>query len=255
MTDAQQQEALKARGNLPRHIAIIMDGNGRWAKQHAHRRITGHRHGVEAVRDVVRASAELGIEVLSLYVFSRENWNRPRQEVLALMRLLRETVLKETGELNANNVQLMTCGRTYELPENARTALQNAIEATSGNDGLVLNLAINYSGRAELTDALAALIREGYGADDITDELVANHLYTRGLPDPDLLIRTSGEMRISNFLLWQVAYTELLFPNVYWPDFRRGHLYEAIRSYQQRQRRFGMTGDQLYVNSEQEPGS
>lgn len=251
MTDAEQQAALKARGNLPRHIAVIMDGNGRWAKQNGYSRITGHRHGVESVREVVRASAELGIEVLTLYVFSTENWNRPRQEVIALMRLLRQTLLRETDELNRNNVRLRASGRVDELPRQAAKALEEAIEITSRNTGLILNLAINYSGRAELVDAARAIVQEGHNPEEITANLIAAHLYTHDLPDPDLLIRTSGEMRLSNYLLWQLAYTELWFTNVYWPDFRRAHLYEAIANYQQRQRRFGKTEDQLFVESRQ----
>ena len=249
MTDAEHQAALKARGNLPRHHAVIMDGNGRWAKQNGYSRISGHRHGVESVRDVVRASAQLGIEVLTLYVFSTENWNRPRGEVVALMRLLRHTLLKETDELNRNNVRLRTSGRTAALPAQAQKALQQATETTAGNTGLILNLAINYSGRAELVDAVRAIVRDGHLPDQITEEIVAAHLYTHDLPDPDLLIRTSGEMRISNFLLWQLAYTEIWVTTVFWPDFRRSHLYEAIEDYQRRQRRFGKTGDQLFVES------
>lgn len=252
MTDAEQVAALKAQGNMPRHIAIIMDGNGRWAKEHGYTRVTGHRHGVEAVREALRACADLGIEVLTLYAFSTENWSRPRNEVVALMRLLRQTLLRETDELNQNNIRLRVSGRTHELPGNARKALDEAIERTAGNTGPILNLAINYSGRAELVDATRAILREGHRPEEVTDELIARHLYTSDLPDPDLLIRTSGEMRISNFLLWQLAYTELCFPKVYWPDFRREHLYEAIADYQRRQRRFGKTGDQLFEHSTQE---
>lgn len=250
MTDAEQQAALKARGNLPRHIAVIMDGNGRWAKQNGYSRIVGHRHGVESVRELVRASAELGIEVLTPYVFSTENWSRPRHEVIALMRLLRQTLLKETDELNRNNVRLRVSGRMAELPAPAVKALEQAIETTSRNTGLVLNLAINYSGRAELVDAIRQIMRKGHKPEEISDDLISRHLYTYDLPDPDLLIRTSGEMRLSNFLLWQLAYTEIWVTNTYWPDFRRPHLYEAIASYQQRQRRFGKTGDQLFVESQ-----
>jgi undecaprenyl diphosphate synthase len=251
VTDAEQQAALKARGNLPRHIAIIMDGNGRWARQNGYNRIAGHRHGVESVRDIVRACGELGIEVLTPYVFSTENWSRPRQEVVALMRLLRRTLLKETDELNRNNVQLRASGRIDELPREAARALRQAIEGTAHNSGLILNLAINYSGRAELVDAVQRILREGRSPEEISDEVIGHHLYNPDLPDPDLLIRTSGEMRISNFLLWQIAYTEIWVTNVFWPDFRRPHLYEAIADYHQRQRRFGKTGDQLFVDSKQ----
>lgn len=243
---------VKSRGNLPRHIAIIMDGNGRWAKQHGFRRITGHRHGVEAVREAVRACAELDVEVLSLYVFSTENWSRPRSEVIALMRLLRQTVLKETDELNQNNVRLRATGRIDNLPEDARDAIHEAIQKTSSNSGLILNLCINYSGKAELVDAVRAILKYGHEPEDVTEALINDSLYTRDLPDPDLVIRTSGEMRISNFLLWQSAYSEFIFPTVLWPDFRREHLLEAIVSYQTRQRRFGKTSDQLYVDSSQD---
>ncbi len=246
MTDAERQELLKSRGNLPRHIAVIMDGNGRWARQHGFSRITGHRNGVESVRDLIRASAELGIEVVTLYVFSTENWNRPRKEVLALMNLLQETVLKETDELNENNVRLNVSGRLDELPRSARDAVLEALDETAENTGLVVNLALNYSGRRELVDAVRAIVEEGHQAPSITPELIAEHLYSPDLPDPDLLIRTSGEMRTSNFLIWQLAYTEFTFPEVLWPDFRRQHLYEAIEDYQKRQRRFGKTGDQLF---------
>jgi len=247
LTDAEQQAALKARGNLPRHIAVIMDGNGRWAKQNGFSRITGHRHGVESVRELVRASAELGIEVLSLYVFSTENWNRPRHEVIGLMRLLRQTILRETDELNQNNVRLRASGRIDDLPPAAAKALREAITTTGSNTGLILNLCINYSGKAELVDAIREIVRSGIPAEAITPETVAGYLYTADLPEPDLLIRTSGEMRLSNFLLWQTAYTELWFTPVLWPDFRRPHLYEAISAFQQRQRRFGKTQDQLFV--------
>jgi undecaprenyl diphosphate synthase len=252
VTDTERQQILKGNGDLPRHVAIIPDGNGRWAKDHTFTRLVGHRHGVEAVREVVRACGEMGIEALSFYFFSKENWNRPRREVIGLMALLRETLLKETDELNTNNVRLAASGRTSELPDNARVQLEEAIDATSGNTGLVLNLAINYSGRAELTDAIASMMRAGCAPEDITEDLVSQHLYTSGLPDPDVLIRTSGEIRISNFLLWQIAYTELVFLDVYWPDFKREHLYGAIDEFQHRQRRFGKTGDQLFRDSEKD---
>jgi undecaprenyl diphosphate synthase len=246
----ERAEHIRSRGNMPRHIAIIMDGNGRWAKQHGFRRITGHHHGVESVRDIVRACAQLGVEVLSLYVFSTENWSRPRTEVVALMRLLRHTVLKETDELNQNSVRLRATGKIDELPDDAREAIENCIQATQHNTGLILNLCINYSGRSELVEAFRRIVRDGYSADELTADIVSQYLFTSDLPDPDLVIRTSGEMRISNFLLWQSAYSEFTFPSVLWPDFRREHLYDAIENYQQRQRRFGKTGDQLYVESD-----
>ncbi len=252
MASDESTNEVKSRGNLPRHVAIIMDGNGRWAKQHGFRRITGHRHGVEAVRETVRACAELDIEVLSLYVFSTENWSRPRSEVIALMRLLRQTVLKETDELNQNNVRLRATGRINDLPDDARDALHEAIQETSSNSGLILNLCINYSGKAELVDAVRTILKDGHKSEDVTEALINENLYTSDLPDPDLVIRTSGEMRISNFLLWQSAYSEFVFPSVLWPDFRRQHLLDAISNYQSRQRRFGKTSDQLYVESSRE---
>ncbi len=248
----ERAERIRSRGNMPRHVAIIMDGNGRWAKQHGFRRIMGHHHGVESVRDIVRACAQLGVEVLSLYVFSTENWSRPRTEVVALMRLLRQTVLKETDELNENSVRLRATGKIDELPDDAREAIENCISATQHNTGLILNLCINYSGRSELVEAFRRIVRDGYSADELTADIVSQYLFTSDLPDPDLVIRTSGEMRISNFLLWQSAYSEFTFPSVLWPDFRREHLYDAIENYQQRQRRFGKTGDQLYVESDED---
>ena len=246
MTDAERQARIKDQGKLPRHIAVIMDGNGRWARKGGLTRLLGHRRGVESVRDLIRASAQLGVEVVTLYVFSTENWSRPRREIVGLMALLKDTVLKETDELNENNVRLMVSGHLEKLPPDAREAVDSALEQTSGNDGLIVNLALNYSGRMEIVDAVREIVRSGYSEDEITTELISSHLYTAGLPDPDLLIRTSGEMRLSNFLLWQLAYTEFTFPEVYWPDFRREHLYEAIEGFQKRQRRFGKTGDQLF---------
>ena len=253
--DEKRQAELKSRGNLPRHVAVIMDGNGRWAKGRGFSRIMGHRNGVESVRDLIRSSAELGIEVVTLYVFSTENWSRPRREVVALMELLQETVLKETDELNANNVRLRVSGRLDELPRDARNAVKSALAETAANDGLIVNLALNYSGRTELIDAVTAIVEGGYGPEDITADLIQQHLYTSDLPDPDLLIRTSGEMRTSSFLIWQTAYTEFTFPDVLWPDFRRQHLYEAIEVYQSRQRRFGKTGDQLFAETTEQTES
>lgn len=222
---------------VPRHIAIIMDGNGRWAKQRHMPRIFGHRAGVTSVRDVVRACGELGVKVLTLYAFSAENWARPTNEVQALMRLLEEYLRRELPELQKNHVQLRAIGRLEGLPTRAQDELTRVRELTSRNKGLVLNLALNYGGRQEIVDACNRLLRERVKRVDETD--FARHLYTADCPDPDLLIRTSGELRISNFLLWQLAYTEFWVTPVSWPDFRRLHLYEAIVSYQQRERRFG----------------
>lgn len=245
LEDKEIQERLKAKGNLPRHVAIIMDGNGRWARMRGLDRIEGHRAGRESVRDVVRACGELGIEVLTLYAFSVENWRRPRREVLALMRLLRDTLYEEVDELNRNKVKLMAIGRLDGLPKASREALFWAMERTKDNTGLVLNLALNYGGRVEIVDAVRRIMEEGYRPEEVDEKVISAHLYTAGLPDPDLLIRTSGELRVSNFLLWQMAYTEIWVTDVLWPDFRRQHLYQAIEAYQRRERRFGMTSEQL----------
>lgn len=241
--DREIRERIIEKGNLPRHIAIIMDGNGRWARRRGKERIAGHQAGIEAVRDTVRAAGELGIEVLTLYAFSSENWNRPKNEVFALMRLLRETLEKETEELKKNNVRLRTIGRLDRLPAFTLHALKKAIERTSDGTGLTLVLALNYGGRGELVDAVRQIVsdveKRRYGVEAVDEGLISRCLYTSGLPDPDLLIRTSGEMRLSNFLLWQMAYTEIWVTDVLWPDFRREHLYQAIESYQSRERRFG----------------
>jgi undecaprenyl diphosphate synthase len=228
---------------LPVHIAIIMDGNGRWAKKRNLPRTAGHEAGVEAVRRVVRASAELGIKYVTLYTFSLENWKRPREEVAALMRLLTRTTRREIDELNKNNVRLVTTGRIDGLSLSRRKVLALAVEKTRNNTGLVLNLALNYGGRAEIIDAVKAIalgVRAGHiRPGQINESLFSNYLYTTGLPDPDLLIRTSGEMRISNFLIWQTSYTELFVTDVLWPDFGRHELFRAIVEYQKRERRFG----------------
>lgn len=247
--DKEIQQKIVERGNLPVHVAIIMDGNGRWAENRGLDRIEGHKAGRESVRDIVRASAELGVKILTLYAFSIENWNRPPREVFALMGLLRETLREEIDELNSNNVKLITIGRTEQLPRPNRTALLKAIQKTSQNTGLILNLALNYSGRVEIVDALRKITHEVkrglYEPEAINEKVIYSHLYTTDLPDPDLLIRTSGEMRLSNFLLWQLAYSEIWVTDVLWPDFRREHFYQAIESYQSRERRFGKTSAQL----------
>ena len=247
--DQAIQEELKKRGNLPRHIAIIMDGNGRWARRRGLPRIAGHRKAVESVRDVVEACGELGIEVLTLYTFSVENWGRPREEVTALMGLLVETIRKEIDDLAKNNVHLVTMGHLEDLPPITRESLEYGMERTRHNTGLILNLALSYGGRREIVDAVKAIARKVLRGelqpDEIDESVISDHLYTAGLPDPDLLIRTSGEMRISNFLLWQLAYTEMYITEILWPDFRREHLYEAIRAYQHRERRFGLVSEQL----------
>ncbi|MBB6612909.1 isoprenyl transferase [Pontibacter sp. Tf4] len=237
------------RNNLPRHIAVIMDGNGRWAKQRGGLRIFGHKSAITAVRETVEAAAELGVEYLTLYAFSTENWSRPASEVSALMQLLVTTIRKETATLNKNNIRLQTIGDTASLPASCRRELEEAIEITSNNSRMTLVLALSYSGRWELTQAmrkLAAEVEQGkLQASEINEHMIAESLATAGMPDPELLIRTSGEMRISNFLLWQLAYTELYITELLWPDFRKEHLYEAILSYQRRERRFGKTSEQL----------
>ena len=241
--DALIQKQLVDGGNLPRHIAIIMDGDRRWAVQHDLPKTEGHRLARESVRDVVRACGELGVEVLTLYSFSTENWSRPKKEVRTLMTLLRESLKDEIPELHKNNVRLNAIGRIEGLPKTVQVALKRGIAQTASNSGLLLNLALNYGGRSELVDAVRDLAdRVASGSlkpDDIDEELISSVLYTAGMPDPDLLIRPSGEMRLSNFLPWQMVYTEIWFTQVYWPDFRRQHLYEAVRTYQERDRRFG----------------
>ncbi|MCU0352461.1 MAG: isoprenyl transferase [Cytophagales bacterium] len=234
---------------LPRHIAVIMDGNGRWAKKQGAMRVFGHRNAIKAVRDTTEACAELGVKYLTLYAFSTENWSRPQAEVTALMELLVSTIRSETETLMKNNVRLLAIGDLVNLPKNCQRELREAIDITSGNTGLSLVLALSYSGRWEIAEAvrlIAAKVAAGeLSADGITDETISQHLNTAGMPDPELLIRTSGEQRISNFLLWQLAYTELYICDTLWPDFRREHLYEAILNYQQRERRFGKISEQV----------
>ena len=234
---------------LPRHIAIIMDGNGRWAKQHGKPRVFGHRNGVQSVREVTETAAELGVEYLTLYAFSTENWNRPKTEVGALMRLLVETLHKEVRKLNENNIRLQAIGDWSHLPAPTFRALREGIEATSQNTQMTLVLALNYSARQEMVRAarqLCGMVRNGtLLPEDIDESQITAALDTATIPDPELLIRTSGEKRISNFLLWQIAYAELYFTPVLWPDFRKEHLYEALLDYQSRERRFGMISEQL----------
>ena len=234
---------------LPRHIAIIMDGNGRWAKMHGKPRIFGHRHGVKTVREITEAAAELGVEFLTVYAFSTENWSRPKIEVNALMRLLVETMHKEINALNKNNIRLMAIGDLAKLPAQTHVALQEGIAKTRDNGRMTLVLALNYSGRWDLTQAMRDLgqkVKAGIlDPDAITEQTVQQALKTHFMPDPELLIRTSGETRISNFLLWQSAYTELYFSPVFWPDFRKDHFYQALIDYQNRERRFGKISEQI----------
>ena len=228
---------------LPRHVAIIMDGNGRWAKLRHKNRVEGHRAGIDAVRDTVETAARLGLEVLTLYAFSIENWKRPQSEIKTLMGLLKHYLRSELETLLRNEIRFRVVGRAQELAKDVRDELTRAEERTASNGGLQFNIALNYGGRAEITDAVkglfAELLRNGRDPEQIDEEALAAHLYTAGQPDPDLLIRTSGELRISTFLLWQIAYSEIWVTDVLWPDFRRRHLLQAIADFQKRERRYG----------------
>jgi len=234
---------------LPQHIAIIMDGNGRWAKEKGKLRIFGHHNGVLSVRDVVEGSCDVGLKYLTLYTFSSENWNRPKLEVMAIMELMVSTIHKEINNFMKKNVRLNAIGDLTMLPERAFRELKNAIDKTSGNTGLVLTLALSYSSRREILNAvkqIAGKVQAGQlNIDDIDEEVFGNNLYTSDMPDPELLIRTSGENRISNYLLWQIAYAELYFTTKLWPDFRKEDLFEAILDYQKRERRFGLISEQV----------
>lgn len=235
--------------SLPKHISIIMDGNGRWAKQKGFLRAFGHEEGTKAVRDVVEGSAELGVENLTLYAFSTENWNRPKLEVDTLMRLLVSSLKKEIKTLLKNNIKLKAIGNLHTLPKKAQKELNEVIEKTKDNNRMTLTLALSYGSREELVNVVKDISQkvknEELSLDAIDESIINQHLYTRNLPDVDLLIRTSGEQRISNFLLWQIAYAELYFSKILWPDFRREDLYEAIYNYQTRERRFGKTSEQI----------
>ncbi len=241
-------EELKA-GSLPTHLAIIMDGNGRWAKQRGKLRIFGHENGVKAVRETVENCAKLGIQYLTLYAFSTENWKRPKMEVDTLMNLLVSSLKKELKTLHKNNIKLNAIGRIDSLPSKAHAELLEVIEKTSDNTAMVLTLALSYGAREEIRHAVQEIsfkVKNNIiSPGDIDDDVINGHLYTHNLPDVDLLVRTSGEHRISNFLLWQIAYAELYFMDVFWPDFRGEHLAEAIKNYQNRERRFGKTSEQL----------
>ncbi len=243
MSAASLQLSAPAKAALPTHVAIIMDGNGRWAKQRHLPRVEGHRNGVESVRAVVRAAGELGIKYLTLYAFSVENWNRPKDEVDTLMKYLARFLKGEIGELDRNNVRLEAIGQIYRLPEFVQEQLRKTREALAKNNGLTLILALSYGGRHEIVEAvrhIASKVKEGkLDPAEVNEKIVAEHLYTRPWPDPDLLIRTSGELRLSNFLLWQISYAELVVTPTLWPDFRRAQLYEALEEYGQRHRRFG----------------
>lgn len=234
---------------LPKHIAIIMDGNGRWAQERGEDRLFGHFHGVESVRNVVEGAAEIGIQNLTLYAFSTENWDRPKEEVEGLMALLVDTIRKEVPMLNKNNIRLHVIGDTDMLPASAQNALNEALELTAQNTHLNLIMALSYSSKWEITNAIKQIaeeVKQGtIQSEDINQDTIKNYLSTKNFPDPELMIRTSGEHRISNFLLYQLAYAELYFTNTLWPDFRKNDLYEAIADFQQRERRFGKTGAQI----------
>jgi undecaprenyl diphosphate synthase len=234
---------MHSKEKVPQHIAIIMDGNGRWAKQKGKPRIEGHRAGIHVVREIVRVCGELGVKFLTLYSFSIENWSRPRQEVQALMLLLKRFLRSELKELMSSDVRFMAIGRIKDLPKAVQDELASVTEKTKDNRGLTLVLALSYGGRAEITDAVKEIAVQAAGEkispDDINEEMISRHLYTRQIPDPDLLIRTSGEMRVSNFLLWQISYAEIWVTQTLWPDFNRSELNLAIEEFQKRERRFG----------------
>ncbi|MBR0176484.1 MAG: isoprenyl transferase [Bacteroidales bacterium] len=234
---------------LPQHIAVIMDGNGRWAKERGKARLFGHQNAIQAVREVCEGCAELGVKYLTLYAFSTENWNRPLAEVSGLMSLLATTITKEVGTLNKNSIKLNAIGDLKSLPETNYELLMQAIDSTSHNTRMTLTIALSYSGRWDLTQASRRMAKDAaegkLNPDEITENTIATYLSTGGMPDPELMIRTSGEERISNFLLWEMAYSELYFTPKYWPDFRKDDLYEAILNYQRRERRFGKTSEQM----------
>ena len=247
--EKQLKSRILMRGDLPRHIAIIMDGNGRWAKSKGLPRVAGHKEGVKSVKEITQACGDIGIGALTLYTFSSENWKRPRAEVDALMQLLVTSIRGEVRELMENNVRLTAIGQLTDLPSIAQRELDSAIELTSSNTGLNLNLALSYGGRQEILEGVRCLVREGLegrlGPEDIDEAVFSKHLFTANMPDPDLIIRTSGEARLSNFLLWQSAYAEMVIAQAMWPAFRRSELYEAIEVYQQRERRFGLLSEQV----------
>lgn len=249
MSSPERKNSAVEGDSLPVHIAIIMDGNGRWAKKRGLPRITGHSEGIKSVREITRVSGEIGIKYLTLYTFSQENWSRPVTEVSALMKLLLKTIRIEVKKLNEKNVRLTTIGAISDLPDEAREGIEDGIELTKNNTGLNLNLALSYGGRQELMTAMKKIgekMKEGIlNPEDINESLVSSLLHTSNMPDPDLLIRTGGEFRVSNFLLWQIAYTELVVTQKYWPEFRENDLHEAIKLYQDRERRFGKISDQV----------
>ncbi len=253
--EEQQKKILdefSRKGNVPKHIAIIMDGNGRWAKKRGLPRAAGHKAGVTSVREIVESCARIGINYLTLYTFSTENWKRPKEEVSTLMRLMVRSLQAEIDDLHSNNIRLMSIGNKEQLPTIVRKQLEESIEKTKNNTKMTLNLALSYSGRWELIEAfkhISAKYAEGkIKQEDINEELISGYLTTAGIPDPDLLIRSGGEFRISNFLLWQIAYAEIFVTEVLWPEFRTRHLLEAISNFQNRERRFGLVSEQISGN-------
>lgn len=247
--DKKVQDSLKKSGEIPRHVAVIMDGNGRWAQEKKRPRTFGHRQGVHSVRDIVEASGQIGIKYLTLYTFSTENWRRPKTEVAILMRLLIRSLKSETDKLHENNVRLMAIGDMSIMPPQVLKELKEAIEKTRNNKGLTLVLALSYSGRWDILNAVRNISSDyktgKINLGDINERMFADYLVTTGIPEPDLLIRTGGDFRISNFLLWESAYTEFYFDKTFWPEFRRTQLYEAIKAFQNRERRYGMTTKQI----------
>ena len=243
MSLATSHLSAAARASLPKHVAVIMDGNGRWAKQHGLPRVEGHRRGADSAREIIRTSGELGIKYLTLYAFSAENWNRPKDEVDALMKYLVHYLKTETKDLNKNNVRLEVIGQIHRLPDNVQEHLAKSIETLSRNNGLTLVMALSYGSRIEIVEAvrrISADVKRGkLDPEDITEKVISDHLWTRGIPDPDLLIRTSGEMRVSNFLLWQISYAELVITPTLWPEFRKPQFFAALEEYARRNRRFG----------------
>jgi undecaprenyl diphosphate synthase len=250
--DRLTQEALRQTGRVPAHVAVIMDGNGRWAEERNRPRIDGHREGMESVRDIVKVSSQLGVRYLTLYAFSLENWKRPSKEVRFLMMLLESYLNREVDELDRNNVRIRTIGKTNALPKSVQKVLQRAMERTKDNDGLTLTLALSYGGRWDILRAMQMIaldVRRGkVSPEDLTEEKISAYLQTHFMPDPDLLIRTSGEVRVSNFLLWEIAYAELYVTEQYWPEFRRNDYYQALYDFLRRERRFGKTSQQIQAD-------
>ncbi len=251
-SDEQKIQELKKSGEIPTHIAIIMDGNGRWAKRRGLPRVAGHKRGVDTVREIVEACAEIGVKYLTLYTFSTENWKRPKDEVSTLMRLLLNSLRNRVNELNENDIRLTTIGNIDSLPTEVQNQLKIDIKRTQNNKKMVLNLALSYSGRWELLEAIKKIVESHdqgkIDIDDITENLISQNLTTKDMPDPDLVIRTSGEFRVSNFLLWQIAYSEFVITETLWPDFSKDDLYNAIQIFQKRERRFGKVSEQIKKN-------